>query len=375
MSFDPKALEHPADPIAAYDDARERCPVASSGAQSWAVFRHGDVLRILTDHGGFGNTVSRHLSVPNGMDPPEHTAYRCILEPYLAQPRVDAFELDCRAHVDRLLAKLPRDRTVEMMNDFALPFAAGVQCAFLGWPADLVGRLISWTGRNQDATRMEDRIALSGIAREFESLVDELLDARAGRAPDDLTGELMGERVWGRDLSYEEIASIMRNWTVGEVGTIAAAVGIVAQFLAEQADTQRMLRARPDLLERAIDEILRIRGPLLSNRRIATAPAVTGGQHLEAGDLVTLYWVAANRDPRAFAEPEVFRLDRDDDANLLYGAGIHVCPGAALARMELRVVFEQLFACTSWIESAHDQLSVAAHFPASGFRSVPLHLF
>ena len=132
--------------------------------------------------------------------------------------------------------------------------------------------------------------------------------------------------------------SILRNWTVGEVGTISAAVGILVHFLAEHPDLQQQLRDRPSLLPTAIDEILRIHGPLVANRRITTRPVEIGGRKLDAGERISLIWVAANRDGRVFEDADAFRLDRDPAQNLLYGMGIHVCPGASLASLELRVL-------------------------------------
>ena len=97
-----------------------------------------------------------------------------------------------------------------------------------------------------------------------------------------------------------------------------------------------------------------------------------GGRRLDAGARVTVNWVAANRDPRVFDDPDELLLNRDQADNLLYGAGIHVCPGAALARMELRVVLEALLHRTSMIAPDPDQPATPASYPASGFRS--LHL-
>src|SRR5215469_15508540 len=92
----------------------------------------------------------------------------------------------------------------------------------------------------------------------------------------DLTAALMHENVWGRPLSNEELASILRNWTAGEIGTISAAVGILVHYLAEHTDLQRQLREKPELLAAAIEEILRIHGPLVSNRRITKLPVEIG---------------------------------------------------------------------------------------------------
>ena len=182
----------------------------------------------------------------------------------------------------------------------------------------------------------------------------------------------MNETVWGRPLSNEEIASILRNWTVGEIGSIAAAVGILAHSLAQHVELQQQWRAQPSLLPAAIDEILRMHGPLVANRRVTTRPVEIGGRKIEAGERISLMWIAANRDSRVFADPDRFRLDRDPAQNLLYGAGIHVCPGAPLARLELRVLLEELLERTTGIGPVADQPPTLAVYPASGFATLPL---
>ena len=250
--WDPRSAEVLCDQRAAYDAMRERCPVAWSDYLQWSLFRHADIVRVLHDHETFSSAASRHLSVPNGMDPPEHTVYRRLIEPYFAAARVDAFEPSCRQLaadlVDRALAR----GEVEFMAGFARPFAVAVQCAFMGWPPSLHEPLASWTRKNQEATLARDQAAMSDIAREFEGFIDQMLDARrrAGAKPgDDVTAALMHETVGGRPLGDKEIASILRNWTVGEVGTIAAAVGIVVEYLSRDAGLQDRLRDRPELLQ------------------------------------------------------------------------------------------------------------------------------
>jgi cytochrome P450 len=120
-------------------------------------------------------------------------------------------------------------------------------------------------------------------------------------------------------------------------------------------------------LPAAIDEMLRIHAPLLSSRRVTTAPLDFDGCTLAAGVRVSLNWASANRDERVFDDPLEFRIDRDPRMNLLYGAGIHVCPGAPLARLELRVLMEEL-------APAPGRQPIEAIYPASGFASCPLAL-
>ncbi|OOG58992.1 cytochrome P450 [Polaromonas sp. C04] len=375
--WDPRSEEVVRDQRAAYDEMRERCPVAYSEFMQWSLFRHEDVSRVLHDHKTFSNAVSRHLSVPNGMDPPEHTKYRRIIESYFTVQRMDAFEPVCRQLVAELVRDVLASGEVELMADFALPFAVRVQCAFLGWPPTLRERLVRWTRKNYEATLAQDLQAMSEIAREFEGFIDGMLETRmqTGAKPeDDVMGALTHEKVWGRPLSNEEIASILRNWTVGEIGTISASVGILIHHLSQHVELQQRLRAQPLLLPAAIDEILRIHGPLVANRRVTTRKVAIGGQKIGAGERISLNWVSANRDGRVFEDPQAFRLDRDPAANLLYGAGVHVCPGAPLARMEMRVCLEQLLERTTRIQDVPGKAPRLAVYPASGFATLPLQV-
>lgn len=254
--WNPTAPEVLRDQRTAYDEMRRRCPVAYSELMGWSLFRHEDVTRVLLDHETFSSAVSQHLNVPSGMDQPEHTGYRRIIEPYFSARRMGAFEAACRDIASKLVQGLSSRPQVEFMAETALPFAVQVQCAFLGWPTALQEPLVQWTRRNHEAILAQDRKAMSEIALEFEGMIDDLLETRlqAGASPEtDLTAALMHEKVWGRALSNEEIASILRNWTVGEIGTISAAVGILAHYLAEHAELQKQLRAKPELLPSAID--------------------------------------------------------------------------------------------------------------------------
>lgn len=373
--WDPRAPDVQSDQRAAYDAMRESCPVAFSDYLQWSFFRHADVLGAVLDHAAFSNAVSDRLVVPNGMDPPEHGVWRPIVERYFTPARVDAFEPLCRGIASGLIADLAGP--VELMETLAHPFAVRAQCAFLGWPEALAEPLRQWVARNHAATLARDHAAMARVSGEFQALIHDTIAARlaAGATPEtDVAVALTRETVHGRRPSEEEITSILRNWTVGEIGTIAASVGILAEHLARHPALQDRLRAEPALIGPAADEILRLHGPLVTNRRITTRPVEVGGRRLDKGARVTVNWMAANRDPRVFESPEEFRLDRDPADNLLYGAGIHVCPGAGLARMELRVVLEELLARTSAIRPDPDRPAAPAAYPASGFRALHLQI-
>ncbi|VVO17011.1 cytochrome P450 [Pseudomonas fluorescens] len=375
--WDPRSEAVLKDQTAAYDDMRHRCPVAYSQYGYTSLFRHEDVMRVLKDHATFSNAVSRFPSVPNGMDPPEHTAYRRLIEPYFSPQYMDAFAPACREIAVRLVQALPDEGPSELIGEFAQIFALQIQCAWLGWPADLHEPLRLWTLKNHAATLARDDAALSAVALEFDGYIKDLLDVRrtaGAAAPDDITTILLRDQSLGRPLTDDEIVSILRNWTVGELGTISASIGILAHYLAANAECQQQLRDQPSLIPAAIDEILRIHAPLIMNRRVTTQQVTLGGRTLEKGSRIALNWASANRDEAVFGDPDELRLDRDPELNLLYGAGIHVCPGAPLARLELRIVMEELLGRTRRITLAPDQEPVNAFFPASGFSSLFLRI-
>jgi cytochrome P450 len=373
--WDPRSRRVQEDQIAAFDELRRRCPVAYSEYLSWSLLRHADVMRVLRDHSSFSNAVSSHLSVPNGMDPPLHTAFRRIIDPYFGPQRMQAFEPRCRQIATSRVARLPNDGEIELMGAFALEFAVRIQCGFLGWPDDMHESLRQWIRRNHEATLAGERAALAAVALEFDDNVRVLLAERRRRgaaAPEDITDSLLRERIGDRPLADEEIVSILRNWTVGELGTIASCVGILAHYLANHPALQRQLREQPALLPAAIDEILRIHAPLIANRRRSTRSVEFDDRTIETDERISLIWASANRDEAVFGDPDEFRLDRDPALNLLYGAGIHVCPGAPLARLELRVLMEELLQATREIAPMPGKAPLKAAYPASGFVSLPL---
>ncbi|MCZ7591090.1 MAG: cytochrome P450 [Kiritimatiellae bacterium] len=364
------------DQYAEIDRDREEYGVKHSEQLGWAVMRHADVMQVLLDWQTFSSVVSNRLSVPAGMDPPAHTPFRKIIEPYFSPARVAEFEPSCRQLAHSLVKKmLERSEHAEIVGEFARPFAAHAQCDYLGWPNYMEEGLHRWGVRNRKAIREQNRETLVKSAEVFEYLIAEMLDDRRRErsGPDrDLTSRLMFEQVNDRQIKDEEIVSILRNWTAGEIGTIAAAVGIIAHFLAAHPDMQELLRSDFSKLPYAIDEILRITAPLTTNRRVTTRAVNLGGHEIGAKERITILWAGANRDPRVFEDPVNFRWDRDTTKNLLYGAGIHVCPGAPLARMELIVATEELLAQTKSLRFNPERPPVPAEFPDGGFASVPL---
>ena len=363
------------DALADYDTLRSKCPIVHNPGLHWTVLRHADVTHILEDHQTFSNAVSTHLSVPNGMDPPEHTMYRAIVEKYFTPERMAAFT-PALQHLSTDLVSACQGE-VDVVKMLSEPFSVRAQCAFMGWPDDLHAPLLQWIADNHQATRSGDRQQQTIVAQQFDSYIRAQLAIRRQSAavayPTDVTAELANECIDGVPLSDAALVSLIRNWTVGELGTITACVSIICNFLANRTDIQALLRHNPQMRAAAIDEILRIQAPLLSNRRITTKPVEICGQLLGPGERLTLLWASANRDEAVFGpEADRFDLNRDPQQNLLYGKGIHMCPGAPLARLELGVLLDALLAGTSHIGAVANTPPIKARYPSAGYSTLTL---
>ncbi len=359
----------------AYDRMRATCPMAQS-AGGVTLFRHADVVSAAADPATFSSAVSAHRMVPNGLDPPEHSAYRAVIDPFFSVERMRVLEPSVRDIARELVRDLPRDCAVDAVTEFGYPFAVRAQTRWLGWHG-LDDELVRWMHWNHRATRSEDRSETAAVAAAFDDLVLKQVQRRRemnNAAPDDPTTELLGVTVHGAPLSDADIVSILRNWTAGDLGSIAASIGVIAHFLATHVEVQEALRRDPPALAPAIDEMLRIDDPFLANRRITTVATRIGGHRLDAGTRVYLNWTSANRDETVFGDPDGFRPEHNAPHNLVYGTGIHACPGRPLATLELVVAAETLLETTTRIELAGEVAAERETYPLGGWRRVPVRL-
>jgi cytochrome P450 len=372
-TWDPQEQGVLLDQRSAYDEMRGRCPVARSEVMGWSLFRHGDVTTVTGDPASF-SSATRRLAIPNGMDPPEHTDYRGSLEPYFTSDRLARFEPRSRQIARDLLSALVDRIQVEAIGEFVDPFAHQALCAFMGWPVEDWNRISGWTHGNLEAAFRSDREAGARLAREFAAYVTEILRARRAEGSSrDLMSDLVQVTVHDDALSDEQIVGLLRTWTAGH-GTVAAALGIVIRYLSEDVELQTRLRSEPELIEPAIWEILRTDGPLVSNTRTTTRDVEIGGQAIRAGERISLMWIAANRDPAAFTDPELVIVDRGADDNLLFGAGIHRCLGESLAILNVRVAVEELLQQIARFEFVAPSAPSRNVYPSNGLRELPLRL-
>ena len=365
-----------ADQRGTYDRMRAACPVAES-PRGVTLFRHADVVAAATDPATFSSAVSVHRMVPNSLDQPEHTLFRAAIDPFFTPERMGALEPLVRRIAHGIIGALPRDATVDAVTEIGYPLAVRAQSDWLGWQG-IEDELLVWMAENHAATRSRDRSRAVAVAAAFDDIVLAQVELRrrmGSAAPKDPTTELLAVTVNGGPLPDADIVSILRNWTAGDLSSIAASVGVVIYFLATRLDVQEALREQPGNLAAAVDEMLRIDDPFLVSRRVPTAATCVSGFVVESGKQIYLNWTSANRDEKVFADPNAYRPEEHAADNLVYGTGIHVCPGRPLATLELVVAVQTLLGMTTRFELAVDEAPIRETYPLGGWRCVPLRLY
>jgi cytochrome P450 len=371
--WEPLSEEALTDQRRTYDRMRAACPVARS-PRGVTLFRHADVVAAASNPATLSSAVSAHRQVPNSLDPPEHAIFRAIIDPFFTPARMQAFEPRLRLVARHLVASLPRNRVVETITEVGYPYAVRAQAERLGWHG-AEDALVAWMHGNHAATRSSDRSRTAAGAAAFDDIVRTQVRRRrelGHAAPLDPTAELLHVQIDGRPLAEEDIVSILRNWTAGDLGSIAAALGVVVHFLATHPEVQATLRAGSADPAMAIDEMLRIDDPFLVNRRIVTSVTRVAGYPLEPGTRVYLNWTSANRDETVFGDPDAYRPAEHAADNIVYGTGIHACPGRPLATLELVVAVQELLASTSRIELAQSTTPERESYPVGGWRRLPV---
>lgn len=359
------------------DELRPDHPVVRNDRGEWVLLRHELVRHAALDDLSFSNEVSRFLQVPNGLDGSTHTAFRQALDPFLTPAALAPYRAEFERIAAELMRSLPRGVSVEAVHEIGAAFAVRAQSAWLGWSSDLEGRLLGWIEDNHEATRSGEAARTAQVAEEFDDIIRSVLAERRSRSTvSDVTGELLRVRVHGRQLSDAEIVSVLRNWTGGDLGSIALCVGVLVHYLASRPELQSRLREGvPDTeLDLAIDEVLRIDDPFVTNRRATTGAVELGGVRLPAGARVKLHWTSANRDERMFGDPDTFDPAGHAADNLVYGIGRHACPGRLLATLELRTAVRALLAGTTTFTLDPDQPAEREVAPVGGWARVPVLL-
>jgi cytochrome P450 len=357
----------------AFDEMREHCPVAHSAFLGWSVFRHADIAALLLDPETFIN-ASKFPAIPNGLNPPEHSSWYRALATFFDKEPMARLEPRIRQLAGHLLEPQKASGEGDFVATFVTPFVFKSLCALLGWPEQQWETLATWVRDNQELALKADAVVGKALADSFAALVQANLDSHRARRTvgASATDELLQTTVNGQPLTDETITTILRNWVAGH-GTTGDALGLVLRQVAQNAKLQEHLRRMPALVPAAIEELLRMDGPLVANRRTTTREVELQGRTIPKDASLSLMWIAANRDPLAFKNAGDFDLTRDTSTSLVWGHGIHLCMGAPLARLEIRVALEDLLARTTHIELVGAE-PVRKVYPGNGYAALHLRL-
>jgi cytochrome P450 len=337
----------------------EPTPHTPQGEGFWVVSRHADVLAIQLDPKRFssvgggsrergGTTISDMPGAGlllNMMDDPRHRRIRGLVNKGFTPHRIGRLEPELRRRARAILDAVPASGACDFVADVARDLPLQAICLLLGIPQQDRAMLCEWMDRGLEAEAGE------AMNRQYGGMLSaygaELIRERRTRLGDDLLSVVIQARMPEEDppaLGDDELMFFFTLlFTAGSETTRKAIAGGLAALVENPAELAK-LRAEPGLLETAIEEIVRWTTPSVYKRRTATCDVELHGEKIRAGDKVTFWEMSANRDERVFADPFRFDVARDPNFHLGFGQGVHYCLGANLARLEMRVMFEELFA-------------------------------
>lgn len=285
------------------------------------------------------------------LEPPAHTKLRRLITKAFVARQVERLRPQIRQRCHRLIDVFERDGGAELLSAYATPIPLETICALLGVPASEGSQLLTWSHAIVKmyvlAPSMDDQIAANAAARDFAAFLRDLI-AKKRTAPDDglITALIVAEDD-GANLTEDElISTIILLLNAGHEATVHQIGNALNSILSSDHDPA-MLFCNDDATAAAIEECLRHNAPLHMFTRYALEDMVLNidgaDVALRQGDKIGLLLGAANRDPRRFAEPARFNPDRIDQANVTFGAGLHFCIGAPLARIEMQEALSALF--------------------------------
>jgi cytochrome P450 len=279
------------------------------------------------------------------MDDPRHRRIRGLVNKGFTPHRIFALEPELRRRARAILDAVPADGACDFVTEVARELPLQAICLLLGVPQHDRAQLCEWMDRGLEAESGE------ALNREYGRMLmaygAELIGAKRKQPGDDLLSVVIQARMPDEDppqLGDDELMFFFSLlFTAGSETTRKAIAGGLRALVENPAELTR-LRREPGLLDLAVEEIVRWTTPSVYKRRTATCDLELAGEKIRAGDKVTFWEMSANRDERVFPEPFRFDVARDPNPHLGFGQGVHYCLGANLARLEMRVMFEELFA-------------------------------
>jgi cytochrome P450 len=337
-------------PYEVYDRMRAASPLFQDPESGlFMVFDYDNVKRVLNDHEAF----SSRIGPADWMiftDPPRHSKLRALISQAFTPRSISNLEPRIRELSSELLAPLIDHGEMDLVDDFSLQLPMMVIAEMLGAPVTDRPRFKRWNevflnmsytvpGGAEAGGALNDFIAATAEINEY---LITLVEERRAKPKDDLLTRLVQAEVDGERLSQQDLVGFFQLLILAGSETTTNLINNAIICFIENPDQLARLRASPQLLPGAIEEVLRCRSPLQWMLRVARRDIELHGQALPAGKVVLPMIGSANRDPKIFREPNRFDITREPNPHIAFGHGIHFCIGAPLARVEGRIALSDL---------------------------------
>lgn len=338
------------DPEPTYAWMRKNAPVYWDDANRiWGITRYHDIVAIEKDTATFTSAKGYRPNIDGdtsmiGLDDPLHTKRRRLVSRRFTPRAAHEYEGEIRAVVTRLIDAVATTGECEVVQDLAAPLPAMMIGWLLGFEDELWPKLRDWS---------ETTIAAGGGPRYMSDAVAEafgefcvhaaaLAETKRSQPGDDCMTVWTKAEIDGCPLDEGDIISESLLLLDGGAETTRNVIGTTILLLSQHPDQRQLLIDDPSRITVAVEEFIRYVTPILNMRRTATRDVEFGGQHIRAGDEILLMYSSANRDEAVFHDPQRFDVTRTHNNHIAFGFGTHFCLGASLARLELRVFFEEL---------------------------------
>ena len=387
--FDPDYVR---DPVPVWDELRERCPIAHTTrwGGSWLPTRYEDLQKMVKMVPALSSRSSvvvppapelREILVaeakkygsespPITADPPEHMPFRRLILPFFSPHAVEGQIPYTRALCNSLIDGFIEKGEADAAAGYAQQITPRVIAHVLGIDPGRADDFVDWVRGLLEfgQTQPEMRIKYRGIIRDF---FQEMVAERRANPGDDAISTLIRAEVDGKKLDDYKVVGVCVLLLVAGIDTTWSSISSSLLHFATHPQDRARMRAEPELLPTAVEELLRFHSPVTMARKV-TEPVEMDGVEMVPGDRVLLNFPSANRDPAVFERPEEVQLDRKRNRHIAFGLGIHRCAGSNLARMEMQVALRVWFDRIGEFELADPDGVTWAGGQVRGPRTVPV---
>jgi len=292
-----------------------------------------------------GEATSKRL-IPIELDGAEHRQYRKLLEPVFAPKEMQALEPQIRKLANDLIDTWIEDGTVDFVSGFAFPYSATTIILLMGWPLQDAAMMNKWVRTLQhgvlDGDEEAARKAQAKAGAEVREYILSMMAERRARPVDDFSQMLMNIELNGSKLSDDDLYDTFLLLMLAGLDTVQSALAQTFAYLGTRQDKWDEMFAQPETIDLAVEEFLRYTAPAVPTRTVTNDYMVVGDVPVPRGERVHCPLGAANRDPKYYPDPDEIDYNRPAKPHLAFGLGPHRCIGLHLARLEMKIAFEEL---------------------------------